>query len=157
MLFLWIFGDNVEHRIGHGLFIVFYLVAGVIASFAQIMIDTDSFIPTLGASGAISGVLGSFILLFPLARLIIMIPILFFPFFFEVPALFFAGFWFLTQLMAGTVELFAPSGGGGIAWWAHIGGFVAGVALTPLLHRSHQRYRTYNADEGILGFNPAGR
>jgi membrane associated rhomboid family serine protease len=154
---LWLFGPAIEDRLGSARYLFFYLVCGLLASFTHAVLNLTSAIPAIGASGAISGVLGSFILLFPLARLVIMIPILFFPFFFEVPALFFAGFWFLSQLMAGTVELFAPSGSGGIAWWAHIGGFVAGIALTPVLHRSQQRYRAYYADEGALGFNPAGR
>jgi membrane associated rhomboid family serine protease len=114
--------------------------------------------PALGASGAISGVLGGFMLMFPFAQLVVVIPILFFPFFFELPAVVFAGVWFLTQVFSGTVEmLMGQSGAGGIAWWAHIGGFVAGVVLTPALRQSTERYRTYYADEGILGFDPSGR
>ena len=127
------------------------------ASFAHAIFNPTSTVPALGASGAISGVLGSFILMFPLARLVIVIPILFFPFFFEVPAILFAAFWFFTQVTAGIAELFMPAQGGGIAWWAHTGGFVAGLVLTPVLHRSRQRYRTYQGDEGILGFDPQGR
>jgi membrane associated rhomboid family serine protease len=154
---LWLFGPAVEDRLGRGRYLAFYLACGLCASVAHAIFNPTSTIPALGASGAIAGVLGSFILMFPLARLVIMVPILFFPFFFEVPAIFFAGLWFLTQVLAGTAELFMPSGGGGVAWWAHIGGFVAGVALTPVLHQSKQRYRPYHADEGILGFDPSGR
>jgi len=154
---LWLFGPTVEDRLGSGRYLVFYLACGLLASVSHAIFNPTSTIPALGASGAISGVLGSFILMFPLAELVIVIPILFFPFFFQVPAIVFAGFWFVSQVLAGTVELFAPSGGGGIAWWAHIGGFVAGIALTPVMHRSKQRYRAYYADEGILGFDTKGR
>ena len=90
--------------------------------------------------------------LFPLARLIVLVPILFLPFFFEVPAVVFVGVWFLLQLLQGTVELLIRRGGG-VAWWAHIGGFVAGLVLGPLLRRSERSYRAYYADEGILGFD----
>jgi membrane associated rhomboid family serine protease len=135
----------------------FYLICGLVASFTHAIFNPTSAVPALGASGAISGVLGSFILMFPLARLVIVIPILFFPFFFEVPAILFAAFWFFTQVTAGIAELYMPSQGGGIAWWAHTGGFVAGLALTPVLHQSRQRYRNYQADEGVLGFDPQGR
>jgi membrane associated rhomboid family serine protease len=95
--------------------------------------------------------------MFPLARLVIVIPILFFPFFFEVPAILFAGFWFFTRLTSGGAELFMPAPVAGIAWWAHTGGFVAGLALTPLMRQSKLAYRNYYADEGVLGFNPSGR
>jgi membrane associated rhomboid family serine protease len=154
---LYLFGPAVEDRLGSGRYLAFYLICGLVASIAHAIFNPTSTVPALGASGAISGVLGSFILMFPFARLLIVIPILFFPFFFQVPAIVFAGFWFFTQVTAGVAELFMPSQGGGIAWWAHTGGFVAGLALTPVLHQSRQRYRNYQADEGILGFDPQGR
>jgi membrane associated rhomboid family serine protease len=154
---LYLFGPAVEDRLGSARYLVFYLACGLFASIAHAFFNPTSTIPALGASGAISGVLGSFIMMFPLARLVIVIPILFFPFFFQVPAILFAGFWFLTQVTAGLAELFMPAQGGGIAWWAHTGGFVAGVGLTPLLRQSKQAYRVYQADEGILGFDPSGR
>jgi membrane associated rhomboid family serine protease len=154
---LYLFGPAVEDRLGSGRYLVFYVICGLVASFAHAIFNPTSTVPALGASGAISGVLGSFILMFPFARLVIVIPILFFPFFFQVPAIVFAGFWFFTQITAGVAELFMPSQGGGIAWWAHTGGFVAGLALTPVLHRSRERYRNYQADEGVLGFDPQGR
>jgi len=154
---LYLFGPAVEDRLGSARFLVFYLVCGLLASVAHALFNPTSTIPALGASGAISGVLGSFIMMFPLARLVIVIPILFFPFFFEVPAILFAVFWFLTQVMAGVTALYMPAQAGRIAWWAHAGGFVAGLALTPLLRRSKQAYRTYQADEGTLGFDPSGR
>jgi membrane associated rhomboid family serine protease len=154
---LYLFGPAVEDRLGSARFLVFYLVCGVFASIAHAFFNSTSTIPALGASGAISGVLGSFIMMFPLARLVIVIPILFFPFFFEVPALLFAAFWFFTQVTAGIAELFMPPQAGGVAWWAHTGGFVAGLVLTPLLRQSNRAYRGYYQDEGVLGFNPSGR
>jgi membrane associated rhomboid family serine protease len=154
---LYLFGPAIEDRLGSVRYLVFYLACGVLASIAHALFNPTSTVPALGASGAISGVLASFIMMFPLARLVIMIPILFFPFFFEMPAILFAGFWFFTQVTAGVAELFMPEQQAGIAWWAHSGGFVAGLVLTPLLRRSKRNYRNYYADEGILGFNPSGR
>jgi rhomboid family protein len=124
MLFLWIFGDNVEHRIGHIPYVAFYLVAGVIASFAQILVNTDSFIPTLGASGAISGVLGAYLVMFPTNR----VTVLFLRFPMQVPAIVAIGLWAVFQFISG-IGAFAVTDetGGGVAYMAHIGGFVAGV------------------------------
>ena len=124
MLFLWIFGDNVEHRIGHGLYFVFYLVAGVIASFAQILTDTGSVIPTLGASGAIAGVLGAYLVLFPTNRVLVIV--LRFPVW--VPAIVAIGLWAVIQFISGFGALGLEESGGGVAYMAHIGGFIAGVA-----------------------------
>ena len=121
MLFLWIFGDNVEHRIGHLPFLVFYLVVGVIASFAQILLRADSVIPTLGASGAISGVLGAYLVLFPANRVLVIL--LRFPIW--VPAIVVIGLWIVFQVLSGLASLSAE--GGGVAYMAHIGGFAAGV------------------------------
>jgi membrane associated rhomboid family serine protease len=154
---LYLFGPAVEDRLGSARYLIFYLACGLLASIAHASFNPTSTIPALGASGAISGVLGSFIMMFPLARLLIVIPILFFPFFFQVPAILFAAIWFFSQVTAGIAELFMPPQAGGIAWWAHTGGFVGGLALTPLLRRSKQTYRTYQPDEGILGFDPSGR
>ncbi|CAN5194449.1 rhomboid family intramembrane serine protease [soil metagenome] len=123
MLFLWIFGDNVEHRIGHGLYVVFYLVAGVIASFAQIMIDTGSIIPTLGASGAISGVLGAYLVMFPTNRVTVFV----FRFLVPVPAIVAIGMWAVLQFINGFGAIAVTEQTGGVAYMAHIGGFVAGV------------------------------
>ena len=124
MLFLWIFGDNVEHRIGHGPFIVFYLVAGVLASFAQILVDTASVIPTLGASGAISGVLGAYLVMFPTNRVLVLI--IRFPVW--VPAIVAIGMWAVLQFVSGVgVIAVTEETAGGVAYMAHIGGFVAGV------------------------------
>jgi len=123
MLFLWVFGDNVEHRIGHGWYVVFYLVAGVLASFAQIMIDTDSIIPTLGASGAISGVLGAYLVMFPTNRVTVFV----FRFLVPVPAIVAIGMWAALQFINGFGAFAVTEQTGGVAYMAHIGGFVAGV------------------------------
>lgn len=154
---LYLFGPTVEDRMGWPRYLLFYLICGIAASTAHAYFNATSFVPALGASGAIAGVIGAFVRLFPLANLIVVIPIFFLPFFFEVPALVFAALWFLVQLMQGVIELIAPSVGGGIAWWAHIGGFVAGVLLTSVLARSPRAYRKYYQDEGIYGFTPNGR
>lgn len=124
MLFLWVFGDNVEHRIGHGLFLVFYLVAGIIASFAQILVDAGSVIPTLGASGAISGVLGAYLVMFPTNRVLVLI--IRFPVW--VPAIVVIGLWAVLQVVNGFGAIaVTEETAGGVAYMAHIGGFVAGV------------------------------
>ena len=128
MLFLWIFGDNVEHRVGHIPFAIFYLGAGVIAAFAQIAVDPDSIIPTLGASGAISGVLGAYLVMFPGNRVTI-IAFRFIPF--QVPAIVAIGLWAVFQFINGfgSIAVSEETGGGGVAYMAHIGGFVAGVVF----------------------------
>ena len=154
---LWLFGPTVEDRLGYGRYLAFYLACGVAASVAHLMFNPTSIVPALGASGAIAGVLGCYMRLFPLARVIVVVPIIFIPLFFEVPAAVFAGLWFLIQLFQGTAEMLMPSSSGGVAWWAHIGGFVAGFALGPLLRQPERRYRQYYLDEGVLGFQPPGR
>ncbi|MEO6295340.1 MAG: rhomboid family intramembrane serine protease [Candidatus Limnocylindria bacterium] len=123
MLFLWIFGDNVEHRIGHIPYLVFYLAAGVIASFAQILIDPGSIIPTLGASGAISGVLGAYLVMFPTNRVTVFL----FRFLVPVPAIVAIGMWAVLQFISGFGAIAVTEQTGGVAYMAHIGGFVAGV------------------------------
>jgi membrane associated rhomboid family serine protease len=154
---LWLFGPTIEDRLGPGRYLVFYLVCGVLASVTHAAFNSTSTVPALGASGAIAGVLGCYVRLFPFARVVVLIPILFLPLFFEVYAFVFVGLWITVQVLQGTAELFAPSTGGGVAWWAHIGGFVAGLTFVTLLTRSKQRYRTHYGDEGILGFTPLGR
>jgi membrane associated rhomboid family serine protease len=121
MLFLWIFGDNVEHRIGHIPYLLFYVAAGLVASFAQILVNTDSIIPTLGASGAISGVLGAYLVMFPTNRVTVLM--LRFPM--QVPAIVAIGLWAVLQFVSGFTV--TEEAGGGVAYMAHIGGFVAGV------------------------------
>jgi membrane associated rhomboid family serine protease len=154
---LWLFGPTVEDRIGHGRYLGFYLACAICASVAHAVFNPTSVVPALGASGAIAGVLGCYMRFFPLARVIVLVPVIFIPLFFEVPAFFFVGLWFLLNLLKGATELFNASEGGGVAWWAHIGGFVVGFVLGPWLRRSEQRYRPYYPDEGVLGFDPSGR
>jgi membrane associated rhomboid family serine protease len=133
MLFLYIFGDNVEDRLGHGSYLVFYLLCGAGAALVQVYAQQNSVAPLIGASGAISGVLGAYFLLYPRARVLTLIPLfVFFPVV-ELSAFFFLGFWFLLQFIQGAL---AAAGGdaaaGGVAWWAHAGGFVAGAVLLPV-------------------------
>jgi membrane associated rhomboid family serine protease len=156
MWMLYLFGPAVEDRMGHGRFFLFYLGCGIAAALAQMISDPYSVIPAVGASGAIAGVLGCTMSLFPLSRVIVMVPVLFLPLFFEVHAVVFMGLWFLLQILQGTVALLQPTEGG-VAWWAHVGGFVAGLVAGPLLHRSERRYRVYQPDEGVLGFDTWGR
>lgn len=130
MLYLWVFGDNVEDKLGRGRYLMFYLLCGIAASIAHIIIDPHSTIPTVGASGAISGVLGAYLLMFPKARVLTLIPIFVFLQFAELPALVVLGFWFVMQFFNGLISLgYETAGMGGVAWWAHIGGFVAGMVL----------------------------
>jgi membrane associated rhomboid family serine protease len=154
---LWLFGPTIEDRLGHGRYLAFYLACGVAASVAHIFFNPVSIVPALGASGAIAGVLGSYMRLFPLARVVVVVPILFIPLFFEVYAFFYVGFWFLMQILQGILGLAVTPTSANIAWWAHVGGFVAGFALVPLLVQSEWRYRAYYRDEGVLGFDTEGR
>jgi membrane associated rhomboid family serine protease len=135
MLYLWIFGNNIEDRLGHGRFVLFYLACGLAAAAAQILPDPGSRIPMIGASGAISGVLGAYMLLYPHARILVLIP-LGFMFLHHVRAVWLLGVWFALQIIS---ALAAPPGAGGVAWWAHIGGFVAGLVLALPLRRAVRR------------------
>lgn len=130
---LYIFGSSVESRYGPVAFIIFYMLCGLAANLAHFYFNQDSPVPVLGASGAVAGVMGAYAMTFPRARLIMLFPIVFIPLFFELPALSFVVLWFGLQVLQGAVEMLRPSMGGGIAWWAHIGGFLAGIALLPLL------------------------
>ncbi len=125
---LWIFGDNVEDRMGRLRFTAFYLVSGLAAGLLHALTHPGSTIPTIGASGAIAGVLGAYLRWYPGARVLTLVPLFFYPLFFHLPALFYLGFWFLSQVFSGTVALLLPEGIGGVAWWAHIGGFLFGLA-----------------------------
>jgi membrane associated rhomboid family serine protease len=124
---LWIFGDNVEDKMGPIRFTIFYLLCGTAAGLTHLYVNPESTVPSVGASGAIAGVLGAYFLFFPTARLLVLFPIFFFPFFFEIPAVFYLALWFFIQLFSGTMALAGPQQVGGIAWWAHIGGFVVGM------------------------------
>jgi membrane associated rhomboid family serine protease len=136
MLYLWIFGDNVEDRMGRSRFLLFYLLCGVAATAAHVLTNAESRIPSLGASGAIGGVLGAYVMLYPKARIVTLVPIWIFIQFIEIPALFFLGFWFVQQFFYGTLSLGIQSAQtGGVAWWAHIGGFASGAVLVHLFKR----------------------
>ena len=135
MLYLWIFGDNVEDILGHGRFLLFYLLSGVAAALAQIVMNPDSRVPMVGASGAVSGVLGAYLILFPYARVLVL---LIFGFFFRIvrwPAVIVLGFWIVVQFLNGLITVSVAAGGaaGGTAWFAHIGGFLAGMVLLFLM------------------------
>ena len=126
---LYIFGPALEDRLGRVRFSILYLLAGVAASAAHAVFNAGSAVPALGASGAIAGVIAAYAVRFPWAWVQVLVLIVFIPLFFYVPAMLFAGLWFLTQVLQGTMELFSPMVGGGIAWWAHIGGFITGWLL----------------------------
>jgi membrane associated rhomboid family serine protease len=131
MLYLWVFGNNIEDQLGHFKFLVFYLTCGVIAGLTQWFFDPLATVPTLGASGAIAGVMGAYILRFPRAHIVTLIPILFFFTTVRIPAVFFLGFWFLQQALFSLFTL--NTAASGIAYWAHSGGFLAGIVVGPLL------------------------
>jgi len=149
---LWIFGDNVEDRMGPVRFLLFYLFCGVIAGIVHLLTNAGSTVPTIGASGAIAGVLGAYFLMFPFARVLVVIPILFWPFFFVLPAFVYLGIWLFMQLFTGSLALVAPSAGGGVAWWAHVGGFAAGFFgcrfFVPSARRGRRRYEDLFGIEG---------
>jgi rhomboid family protein len=130
---LWIFGPALEDRLGSARFVALYLLAGIAASMAHALFNATSAMPVLGASGAIAGVIAAYATRFPYAWIKVLVPIVIIPLFFDIPALLFAGIWFLVQVWQGTSELFMPFAGSGIAWWAHIGGFLAGWALLRVL------------------------
>ncbi len=134
MLYLWIFGDNVEDRMGHGRFLAFYLISGAAAALTQLIVNPNATAPMVGASGAIAGILGAYLRLFPRARVVTLVPVFFFLHLIEVPAMFFLVFWFFIQLASGSLAFVAPQDGG-TAFWAHIGGFVAGFILGPRFAR----------------------
>ncbi len=143
MWYLWIFGDNVEDRLGHGRFIIFYLLCGIAASAGQIAIDPDSTLPTIGASGAIAGVMGAYFVLYPRARVLTLVPLILWWELIELPAIFLLGFWFLLQLFsAGAIAVTASThGGGGVAFMAHVAGFVAGIGgVFALKQRTRTRW-----------------
>ena len=154
---LWLFGPPIEDQFGFGLFTLFYLFCGIVASAMHVLFNPGSMIPALGASGAIAGVIGGTMRLFPAARVIVLVPVIFIPLFFVVPAVVFAGLWFLMQVLQATTELFLSSSGGSIAWWSHIGGFTAGFVLaSPLRYSRRPNWPRY-ADQGVLGFDLMGR
>jgi membrane associated rhomboid family serine protease len=148
MLFLWIFGNNVEDSMGPLKFLAFYVLAGLAADAAQILIDTGSTIPTIGASGAVAGVLGGYLLLFPRARVVTVVFIIFFFTILELPALLFLGVWVLQQGLFAYFDLAGTSEGGGVAYFAHLGGFVFGLLLIRVFV-NEQRHRRQLEKSGL--------
>lgn len=147
MLYLWIFGNNIEEQLGRFKYIIFYLLCGALAALAQWFFSMQSEVSALGASGAIAGVMGAYIIKFPKAKILALIPIGFFITTFRIPAIVFLGFWFVMQAFYGIASLQATAdvGAGGVAYWAHAGGFVFGVILGPLLglFSNNNRRRNY--------------
>lgn len=142
MWFLWIFGDNVEDRMGHVGFLLFYVSAGVAATVAHAALNPSSIVPAIGASGAIAGVLGAYIVLFPRGRVLTLVFLFYFLQLVELPVVLFLGFWFVTQLFSGVASLpFAGEAAGGVAWWAHVGGFLFGMLCGFVLRRGPRRPR----------------
>ena len=149
---LYIFGDNVEDRLGPFRYLLFYLLCGLVSGLSHLMLNLHSQVPTIGASGAIAGVMGAYFILYPGAKVLTLIPVFFFPLFLEIPAFVFLGIWFLLQFLSAAGS---SSQGGGIAWWAHIGGFLAGmlflklflrlpgVGLTETLRKTTEKKRTH--------------
>lgn len=137
MLYLWIFGDNVEDSMGRGRYVLFYLLGGVIASLAHILTNPYSQIPTVGASGAIAAVLGAYLVLYPRSRVLTIIPLGFFMRMTMVPSVLVLGLWFVLQLFSGVLSLGGPDVGG-VAFWAHIGGFVTGAVLAKIFAKSRR-------------------
>jgi membrane associated rhomboid family serine protease len=138
MWFLWIFGDNVEDRMGHGRFVAFYLLSGTIAVLAHVWSDPTSAVPTIGASGAVAGVMGAYFVMYPQSRILTLLPIFIFIQVIEVPAVVFLGLWFLFQLLSGVSTSLVPADAGmsgGIAFWAHVAGFAAGALLINVFKR----------------------
>jgi membrane associated rhomboid family serine protease len=140
MWFLWIFGDNIEDYLGHFQYLLFYLLSGLGAAFAQVVLNPHSRVPTVGASGAIAGVLGAYFLLYPKAKVLIWFPIFFL---FYLPAWVTLGYWFAMQFVSGAATSIAnySETSGGVAFWAHVGGFVAGIILIKIFPERPRRYR----------------
>lgn len=132
MLYLWIFGDNIEDRLGRGAFVIFYLLCGIAAGLAQALPDLSSQVPMIGASGAISGVLGAYLILYPHARVLVVIPLFILFYTFELPAVIVLGIWFVGQLLSSMAQ---QTGQAGVAFGAHVGGFVAGIVLLQVFLR----------------------
>jgi membrane associated rhomboid family serine protease len=142
MWFLWIFGDNIEDYLGHFSYLVFYFLSGFAASLTHIVFNPSSNVPSVGASGAIAGVMGAYLVLYPRARVLTLVPLIVFFTFWWLPAWIFLGYWFLLQFLSGTATSIAEtSQSGGVAFWAHVGGFVAGIVLIKILPERPRRYR----------------
>jgi membrane associated rhomboid family serine protease len=135
MVFLWVFGDNVEDRMGHGRYLIFYVVVGAIGNVLFAALNPAATVPTIGASGSIAGVLGAYLLSFPRARVLTVVFILFFVTVVEIPAVVLLLYWFALQILNGLATLGGAEQAAGVAWWAHVGGFIAGMLLLPIFAR----------------------
>ena len=143
MWFLWIFGDNIEDKLGHFEFLGFYILCGIIASSVHVFFNIQSGTPCIGASGAIAGVLGAYMVTFPRARVVTIVPLFIFIQVIELPAIVVLGFWFVIQFFNGAISITASTTGAGVAWWAHIGGFAAGVIILCIIRIFFNKtYRT---------------
>ena len=143
MWFLWVFGDNIEDELGHGRYLVFYIVCGLLATVAHMWSSPHSSVPVVGASGAIAGVMGAYMVRFPMSRIVTLIPLFIIFTTIELPAFLLLLYWFGIQFLSGAMT-FGESSGGGVAWWAHVGGFLAGVVLIWLRPRRRRYYRFYH-------------
>ena len=143
MWYLWIFGDNIEDRMGHLRFLGFYVLCGIVASLTHVAFHSESSVPTIGASGAVAGVLGAYLISYPFARILTVIPFIIVWPVVQLPAIVVLGFWFAVQIVNGTMGLGGNgAAGAGIAWWSHIGGFLAGLVLVRFLARPRtHRYK----------------
>jgi membrane associated rhomboid family serine protease len=145
MLFLWVFGNRLEDALGHAKFLIFYLLCGVVAALAQVLLNPFSTVPIVGASGAIAGVMGAYLLKFPRARILTLVFIVIFATTFEIPAVILLGYWFIFQLFSGLGSIAQTNlSGGGVAWFAHVGGFLAGMVLVKVMGTRERYYRPRN-------------
>lgn len=144
---LYIFGDNIEDRMGSSRYLAFYLLGGVAAGLTHVYFSADTSAPTVGASGAIAAVLGAYFILYPTGRVITLVPLFFLPWFIEIPAVVFIGVWFLTQVFSGLVSIGAAGQFSNIAWWAHIGGFAFGFLMVHVFARRARPYARWHRDE----------
>ncbi len=136
MWILWVFSDNVEDVMGPWRFVVFYMLCGLVALAGHFVFNLNSTMPVVGASGAIAGVMGAYLLLYPRAQVLTLIPVFIFPFFVDLPAVVFLGLWFLMQILSGVFASLSSQAAGGVAWWAHSFGFLAGILLVPFFRSS---------------------
>src|ERR1700733_657987 len=146
MLYLWVFGNRLEDALGHAKFLIFYLLCGFVAALAQVLLNSNSTLPMVGASGAIAGVMGAYLLKFPRARILTLVFIVVFVTTFEIPAVILLGYWFIIQLFSGLGSIAQTnlSSGGGVAWFAHVGGFLAGMVLVKVMGTRERYYRPRN-------------
>ena len=143
MWMLWLFGDNIEDRLGHFRFFLLYILSGFAAMLSHFVFYSSSPVPAIGASGAIAGVMGAYFVLFPYSRIITFVPVFFMPMFISIPAVIYLGIWFLIQFYNGTVSSIMGGRGSGVAWWAHIGGFISGILLLKVLYTRKYRRPVY--------------